>query len=297
MPLPTTSKASAQYIDRDFQPDFTKNNRLSIQLRLDGFSFAQIDSISNKVLFVEDYKVPLMLGEESVFQNEKVNLRLENFLAEKQIHQKGYKSVHFVIDNPYFALVPSILLEASQVDDYLRQLHQIPENFLIKTDEISFFNSKNVYGIYAPLLYNLTDHFSSFVIKHASTIFIQQMALLQKMRKGEAVYIEVGLMRMQIIAFDGDKLVFSNSFAFKEKEDFIYFILLVYNQLNFKPETTPLFFSGNIDRSSPLYAIAYQYIGILDFSKPQLSGLVFGSDIPESVGLKYRVLTQAVICE
>ncbi|MCD6092193.1 MAG: DUF3822 family protein [Bacteroidales bacterium] len=297
MPLPTTSKASAQYIDRDFQPDFTKNNRLSIQLRLDGFSFAQIDSISNKVLFVEDYKVPLMLGEESVFQNEKVNLRLENFLAEKQIHQKGYKSVHFVIDNPYFALVPSILLEASQVDDYLRQLHQIPENFLIKTDEISFFNSKNVYGIYAPLLYNLTDHFSSFVIKHASTIFIQQMALLQKMRKGEAVYIEVGLMRMQIIAFDGDKLVFSNSFAFKEKEDFIYFILLVYNQLNFKPETTPLFFSGNIDRSSPLYAIAYQYIGILDFPKPQLSGLVFGSDIPESVGLKYRVLTQAVVCE
>jgi len=297
MPLPTTSKASAQYIDRDFQPDFTKNNRLSIQLRLDGFSFAQIDSISNKVLFVEDYKVPLMLGEESVFQNEKVNLRLENFLAEKQIHQKGYKSVHFVIDNPYFALVPSILLEASQVDDYLRQLHQIPENFLIKTDEISFFNSKNVYGIYAPLLYNLTDHFSSFVIKHASTIFIQQMALLQKMRKGEAVYIEVGLMRMQIIAFDGDKLVFSNSFAFKEKEDFIYFILLVYNQLNFKPETTPLFFSGNIDRSSPLYAIAYQYIGILDFPKPQLSGLVFGSDIPESVGLKYCVLTQAVVCE
>jgi hypothetical protein len=297
MPLPTSIKASAQFIDWDFQADYTKNNRLSIQLRLDGFSFAQIDSITNKVLLIEDYHVPLMLGDEAIYQNEKVNLRLEDFLAEKQIHRQDYKSVHLVIDNNYFTLVPSVLFEKERVKDYLGQVHQLPEDFMVKTDDLSIFETKNAYAVYAPLFFNLSDQFVNFEIKHASSVFIQQTAVLQKMQKEASVYIDVGKSSMQIIAFENDKLLFSNTFAFKEKEDFIYFILLVYNQLNFKPEAVPLFFSGNIDRSSALYAIAYQYIGFLSFIKTQNNRLVFGNDIPESVGSRYWILTQAILCE
>ena len=297
MPLPNTMKASAQFINRDFRSENTKNNRLSIQLRLDGFSFAQIDSISKKVLLIEDYQVPLMLGDEAVYQNEKVNLRLEDYLAESRMNQKDYKSVHLVFDNNYFTLVPSVLFKKEQAGDYLNQVHQLPENFIVKTDTLPFLETKNVYAVYAPLFYGLTDHFSSMEMRHASTVFIQQMALQQKKRKGSAVFVEVGISSMHIIAFDQDKLVFSNTFSFKEKENFIYFILLVYKQLNFKPESAPLFFSGNIDRSSPLYAIAYQYITFLDFPKPADSTLIFGNDIPEMIASKYHVLTQAVLCE
>lgn len=297
MPLPNSMKASAQFIDRDYQPDNTKNNRLSIQLRLDGFSFAQIDSITKKVLLIEDYNVPLMLGEEAVYQSEKVTLRLEDFLAERKINGADYKSVHLVFDTNYFTLIPSVLFKKEQAGDYLRQVHQVPENFMLRTDELSFLETTNVYAVYAPQFYSLSDHFSKMETKHASTVFIQQMTLVQKKRKGAALYVEVGTNQMYILAFNQDKLLFSNTFSFKEKEDFIYFILLVYNQLDFKPETTPLFFSGNIDRTSPLYAIAYQYIGLLDFPKAEQSGLVFGNDISETTASKYRVLTQAVLCE
>ncbi|MBN1651486.1 MAG: DUF3822 family protein [Bacteroidales bacterium] len=297
MPLPETTKASAQFIDRDFQSDSTGNYRLSIQLRLNGFSFAQIDRISKKVLSIEDFHVPLMLGEESVYQNEKVNLRLEKVLNEKQLNLQLFKSVHFVFDNPFFVLLPSLLMDANSSLDYLKQIHQIPENFIVKSDELRFLEATNVYALYAPLYYNLADYFPRFTLKHASSVFIQQMALSQKMRKGTSVFVEVGDLTMHILVFKDEKLEFSNTFAFKEKEDFIYFILLVYNQLNLNPESTPLYFSGQIDRSSPLYAIAYQYIGVLDFIDINASGLVFGKEIPETVGLKYTLLTQAVLCE
>jgi len=297
MPLPTAMKASAQFIDRDFKPDSTKNNRLSIQLRLDGFSFAQTDSISNKVLRIEDYQVPLMLGEEALYQNEKVNLRLEDFFAETKMNQKDYKSVHLVIDNNYFTLIPSLLFKKEKARDYLAQIHQLPENFIVKTDSLSFMETENVYAIYAPLFYSLSDYFSSMKVRHASTVFIQRMTLQQKKQKGSTVFVEVGKGFMHIIAFDKDKLLFSNTFSFKEKEDFIYFILLVYKQLNFKPESVPLFFSGNIDRSSSLYAIAYQYIASLGFPKQVKEDLVFGNDIPEKIVSKYRILTEAILCE
>ncbi|RLD39164.1 MAG: hypothetical protein DRI74_01705 [Bacteroidetes bacterium] len=297
MPLPNSMIASAQFIDRDFQSDNTKNNRLSIQLRLDGFSFAQIDSITNKVLLIEDYKVPLMLGDEAVYQSEKVNLRLGDILAEKKISSKNFKSVHLTIDNSYFTLVPIALFDKENAIDYLNQLHRLPENFMVRTDKLSFLETQNVYAVYAPSFYSLSDHFSTINLKHASTVFIQQMAILQKMRKGAAVYVEVATNSMHIIVFDNDKLLFSNTFLFKEKEDFIYFILLVYNQLNLKPESVPLLFSGNIDRSTALYAIAYQYIGNLEFPNIKNSGLVFGNDIPETIASKYHILTQAVLCE
>jgi len=297
MPLQNAIKASAQFLDRDFKSDYTKNNRLSIQLRLDGFSFAQIDSISKKVLLIENYDVPVMLGDEAVYQNEKVALRLEDVLLDKQIQDQEFKSVHIVIDNRFFTLIPAVLFDEKKAEEYLKLVHQLPENLMVKTDSLSFLESRNVYAVYSPLYFSLSDYFSKFEIKHASTIFIQQMAVFQKSKKGASIYIEVGSSSMHVIAFDGDKLLFSNTFDFKEKEDFIYFILLVYNQLDFKPENVPLFFSGNIDRSSPLYAIAYQYIRFLDFPEAHKSGLIFGNDIPEFIGSKYRVLTQAVLCE
>jgi len=297
MPLPITFKASAQFIDRDFQVENIKNYRLSIQLRLDGFSFAYIDSLTNKVLSIEDYRIPLMLGDEAIYQNEKVNLRLEDFFAEKKIISQYFKSVHIVIDNTFSTIVPSILFDIEHADEYLKQVQQLPENFMVKTNELSLLDSHNVFAVYAPLFFTISDQFENFDLKHSSTVFIQQTAVFQKSKKDASVYVELGESSMFIIAFENDKLLLSNTFAFKEKEDFIYFILLVYSQLNFKPETVPLVFSGNIDRSSPLYAIAYQYIGYLDFIKPQRNGLVFGSDIPVAVGAKYQILTQAVLCE
>lgn len=297
MPLPASIKASAQYFDREYKPDNTKNNRLSIQLRLDGFSFCQVDNINQKVLSIQDYQVPLMLGDEAVYQSEKVLLRLESLLKNSATHLKTYKSIHFIIDNQYYTLVPSALYSEESLSDYLKTLFLIPDDFIIKSQYISQIDSYCVYAVYAPLFYLISDSFPQFELSHSCRVFIQQMASIQKGMKGNAVYADIGANEMRIIAFNNDQLLFSNSFAFKEKEDFIYFILLVYNQLNFAPESVPLLFSGNIDRSSDLYAIAYQYIGILDFPKASDSGLVFGNDIPEHLGSKYRVLTQAVLCE
>ena len=295
MALPTISKAKAQYIDRDYRSDNTKNNRLSIQLRPDGFSFAQIDSISKKVLFIEDYQIPIMLGDEAVFQCEKVNLRFETFLSETKLYSQIFKSVHIIIDNSFFTIVPNVLFKESESDNYLKITHQLPVNFIIKIDSLTLFESKNVFGVYAPLYYTISDYFHQFEFKHFVSLFIYQSAIFQKTKNEAAVYVYVNANNIIILAFENDKLIFSNSFNFKEKEDFVYYILLIYNQLKFKTENTPLYFSGNIDSSSPLYAIAYQYIGDLNFSQQKSGGVIFGKDFPEFAESKYSVLTQAVL--
>jgi hypothetical protein len=297
MLLPINSKATAYYSDRDYHSDNTKNNRLSIQLRLGGFSFAQIDSLTSKLIQLEDFDVPLMLGDESVFQNEKITLRLEAYLKENPIHTASFQSVEVVLDNCLFTLVPEQLFDPNQQEDYLKFAHQLPENHIVKNNFLAKLGIQNVFAIYAPLYFLLSDHFKSYRLLHHSTVFIQQTFLFQQTQKEAAVYVEIGNGSMLIVAFDGNKLVYSNSFKFKEKEDFIYFILLVYNQLDFLPEKTPLYFSGNINRSSPLYAIAYQYIGKLEFLNAKSNRVAFGNDIPDKVGTQYFNLIQAFLCE
>ncbi|MFH1000107.1 MAG: DUF3822 family protein [Bacteroidota bacterium] len=297
MPLPSNTKAKAQFIDRDYQPGSTKNNRVSIQLRLDGFSFVQIDSISNKVLFFEDFLIPIMLGDEAEFQYEKLTLRFESLLNEKQEFSQAFKSVHIVIDNEFYTLIPEVLYSERRIEDYLKLTHVLPENFLVKSNTLRFSESKLVFGIYAPLFYLLSDHFQNFELRHFSNLFIQQSALLQKTSGESKIYVNVNEKSIYILAFENDKLLFSNSFAFKEKEDFLYYILLIYNQMNFNPEKNPLVFSGNIDRASDLYAIAYQYISNINFHPIKSDGIIFGRDFPETFKSKYCVLIQSVICE
>ena len=297
MPLQNSFKASAKFIDRGFHPDTLKNNRLSIQLRQDGFSFAQIDSLNKKVLILEDFNVPLMIEDEAYYQNEKVNLRLETYLEESKIHLQEFKSVDIVVDSKFNSMVPTVLYDKRRGEEYLKQIHLLPENFIVKTDHLPFMASENVYAVYAPLFFNLKDHFSSFKLKHSVSVLIQQTVMLQKIRMGEAVYVNVGENEINILAFQDEKLIFSNTFSYKEKEDFIYYILLVYNQLGFKPEITPLCLMGDIDRSSPLYAIAFQYIGKLDFDDSRRSGLIFGNEFTEKDVSKYSILTQSVLCE
>lgn len=298
MPLEASIQASAQYISRNFKSDDIRNNRLSIQLRLDGFSFAQIDSLSNRILLLEEYKVPLMLGDEAEFQPEKVMLRFEKWLSEKKIPRNAYASLHILIDNSFFTQLPNALfLNTENLQDYLKLSHRLPANFTVKYNELPALESKNIFGLYAPLYFSLSDYFESFQLLHFSTVFIRRMALLQKTSQQKAVYVDVAETSMLVIVFDQDKLLFANMFDFKQGEDFIYFILLVYNQLGLHTEEVPLYFFGQIDRSSALYSIAYQYVKHIDFPAEKVAAVAAGSDMPMSVLSRYFTLTHAVLCE
>ena len=53
---------------------------------------------------------------------------------------------------------------------------------------------------------------------------------------------------------------FSNSFEFETKEDFIYYILFTFEQLNLDVEKVKLYFTGDIELESEIYNSTYQYI-------------------------------------
>ena len=62
-----------------------------------------------------------------------------------------------------------------------------------------------------------------------------------------------------LVFIEGD-LTFQNCYQYTSKEDFIYFILLVYNSQKLNPESDVLCLLGDINPSSAIHNICYQYI-------------------------------------
>ncbi|MBN2237877.1 MAG: DUF3822 family protein [Bacteroidales bacterium] len=291
--MPTTNQASAPFIDREQ----IKNIRLSIQFALNGFSFALQDGLSGRILKIESIEVPLMLGDEAAFQNEKVQLRFENFLAQNPFDSYVFDRVSVVITNSFFTLIPQSLYQEEVAPSYLSIGHELPEDFTVKANYSREIDAYVVYGIYAPLFFLLSDTFSNLEIRHELTVFLNKIASIQKKENKTAVYVEAHADSFLVSVFQAEKLLLANTFSFKEKEDFVYFLLAIYDLLQLNVEFIPLWFSGMIDRRSPLYAIAYQYIRNIDFVKIETADLIFDPAIEDIEKMKFNLLTQALVCE
>ena len=65
---------------------------------------------------------------------------------------------------------------------------------------------------------------------------------------------------MELIYFVKNKLVFYNRFDFNTKEDLIYYLLFIIDQLKLNPEETPVVITGDISKDDDNYMIIYKYI-------------------------------------
>jgi hypothetical protein len=65
---------------------------------------------------------------------------------------------------------------------------------------------------------------------------------------------------LQIINIQNGKLFFFNTFRYNTKEDFIYYLLFVMQQLHLSPDVQELLILGEIEKNSSLTEMIFKYI-------------------------------------
>lgn len=232
----------------------TKDIKLSIQFHLDGFSFCITDNSTGdivyffKKLFEEKQMTPEILMQ-------KVNAQFK----EDTYLQKDFSSILVIHENNLSTLVPNKYFSEDKLVEYL--------NFNIKTlatdyiafDEIQEMNAKNVYVPYVHINNYLFQNFGTFEYKHHTTVLIEKLLSLGHFEE-KKVYVNVASKNFDVIVIQNKQLKFSNSFHFETKEDFIYYILFIFEQLKLDVEKIELYFCGDIELESEIYNSTYQYI-------------------------------------
>ncbi|HBK71916.1 MAG TPA: DUF3822 domain-containing protein [Flavobacteriaceae bacterium] len=232
-----------------------KNNHLSIQFSLDGFSFCILNKEKSTFIALYDYQFkevnnsPQRLIENitSIFENE-------------ELLQHKYKSVHVTHVNDLYTLVPKPLFDENKLQAYVSYNNKVyPQDYLV-FDEIKNQDIISVFIPYVNINNFLIDKFSAFDFNHNSKILIESLLSVYKYSLTPQMFVHIDNNHFELIVITNKKLQLYNTFKFSTKEDFIYYVLFAAEQLKLNPEKFELVMLGNIQKDDELYSIAYTYI-------------------------------------
>ena len=297
MPVLDLIHASAEYTDSGYNSDSSEKYRLSIQLRLDGFSFAIIDPENMQLLRLQDFR---LIDKPQNSLSEKwahVHEYFLEYINQKHFTSHQYKKVIITLDHKEYTLMPNSLILNSNEKDQLQFGQKIAYPFNVFINTIPGKDYQLISAIYKPLHFTLQDNFNNFSLQHVGHVL--QNEVFKRHRntsKSRGLYVYVSMHDMNIVAIDEDRLLLNNSYSFSSKEDFVYFILLAYDQLKLNAEEDPIYFLGDISKSSPIYQICWQYVRHIHFIN-QTSGITTSSAFDQVAIHQYFILIQSALCE
>lgn len=232
---------------------------LSIQINLNGLSFCILNRTTNNIEFLNSIDFEQKLTPDAVLNHLKTELSSNTVFAE------DFNDVLVIHQNELATLVPKALYDASCKTDYLKFNSKILRNDFITEDEVSINKSVNIYVPYVNINNYIFETFGEFVYKHSSSVFIDAVLQQPKTTEKPKVYLNVNKNTVEILVVKNNKLQLFNVFEYHSKEDFIYYVLFVFEQLKLDVETTSVELSGNVVIGDELFVMLYIYIRQVTF--------------------------------
>jgi hypothetical protein len=230
----------------------TKN--LSIQFNLDGFSFCISDSTTKTAIYFSEYLFP-----ETQKKPEELLTKIEEVFRSDKLLQYDFISVTVIHQNSLSILVPNTYFNEDYLASYLSHNIKTLATDYITFDSLEKLDCKNIYIPYVNINNYLFQNFGEFEYKHHSSILIEKL-ISKSTNNKKTMYVNVSKTALDIVVLENKKLLFYNSFLYTTKEDFIYYILFIAEQLKLDPDKFPLYFIGSIEKETETYKFTYQYI-------------------------------------
>jgi hypothetical protein len=235
-------------------------NKLLFQLSLESITFCIFNLDSNKFLSIEsvNFEPGSRVGE--------VTSQLKQFYSDHQWLKQPFHSIKLLFESNKSTLVPSPLFEEGE-KGILSNF-----NFPVTEDEMVLFNKlKNldayiIFSVPGLFVKTLSELFPDHIGFCHSGAFIESLLILNKNLKAEKrFFVNARNNFLDIAILDGRKLVFFNTFKYQSKEDFIYFVIFVFEQLQLNPEEIELILMGTMDRNSRIFDTIYKYVKNVTF--------------------------------
>ena len=237
----------------------SKDNRISIQFSLDGFSFCIKERLSEKTVYFSHYEFDTTLD-----SPEELLISIKEIFNTDTHLQYDFSSVDVIHQNELFAIVPEAYFDKNYLKEYLQFSIKTFSSDFISVDDILPMEAKNVFIPYININNFLFQSLGEFDYQHHISAFVKRL-MNRTPTNDKKVFINVSKSSFDMVVIQGQQTLFVNSFSYATKEDFIYYILFTYEQLSLSTEEVHCYLSGTIHKESPLFLIAYTYIRSLHF--------------------------------
>ena len=225
--------------------------KLYLQVSLQDFSYCVKNQVNNQVLHFKSFPLD---------PYKTVEQQLDVFFDKEELLQAGFQEVLVLHNNNLNTFVPSALFDEHSLGSYLQYNTKVFPTDYFDFDTLPQMEMENIYVPYVAFNNYFLDVFGSFDFQHINTSLIQHF-LAKSVNDGSVeFFVHIAANHFELVLFQNKKLLLFNSYEYQTKEDFIYYILFVFEQLQLNQQTQVIKLYGNIDKESDLYQIAYQFI-------------------------------------
>lgn len=159
-------------------------------------------------------------------------------------------------------IIPTALYTAASAETLLRTTREMPEKsrFIHNTFPEKGFT---LVGAFPEVLTEVLE----LELPGIHTVFYLK-PLLERIflnPANQAVYVFVQDFRADLIGVLDGKLKMANTFRFQTPEEFVYFVVLAYETLEWSRDLATLVLCGDVESGSALYQAAYKYVRNIEF--------------------------------
>ncbi|MDX1941996.1 MAG: DUF3822 family protein, partial [Saprospiraceae bacterium] len=252
----------------------------SILIGVGSLSYCIIDQ--QQLVFLRDltYSSPQALG--------------DLFLQDEYLRQ-SYQHIRVGIASGIFTLVPNRLYNMAEKRAYLQQIVMIENTIDVRTDEVRSLSVINVYAEQREVLDTVLKYLPGSKIFHISTAILNGLFLQNMSSKGSMLFLHVHADKLIVTLLHEKSLQFINLFNYQSAKDFLYYVMLVFDQFNLAPEEITTYISGQLVKESEVYPMLHRYIRNLNFL-PSPDFIKFGPKWKEQPGHFYFDLFSLTLC-
>ena len=230
-------------------------HKLIIQVSLQKFTFI-IQEIESKQI--------CHFASEGFNQNRTIEEQLHSLFAKHEILSSSFADILVLHDNNLNTFIPTALFDENALGSYLQYNTKVFATDFFAFDELTDKNMNNVYVPYVQINNILLDKLGEFTYQNINTALVHHVLDLASNSTAIEVYAYVQKDHFELLVTQEGKLILFNSFLYNTAQDFIYYLLFVYEQLKLDPETTPLKLLSRIEKEDSLFEQAYTYIRQVD---------------------------------
>lgn len=232
---------------------------------------------------------------DSVSFNEQLNQISKSF-TDLSINTIEYNSLSILLNSKYYSIIPSPIFDSSQIENYINECFNIKPG--------GFYNYNILNSIDSNIIYYCEIELQNFIKKihqncrviHNSTNLISGTLSLYKSNTESKVFVDVNDNFFNIIILQNKTLLLYNTFTYKTKEDFIYYILYIFDQFGLNTDIQEIILLNKINKVSPLYELLYKYIRNVNFIKRN-TNFNYSNELENLPEQYYYNLYNLYICE
>ncbi len=277
------------YTDKEFNKDFTRHYSLLLQLEEQQYSYAIYEKRTGKL---QALKTVTLNNAAPGDMLSKLRISVTN----DDMLQVPYHEVKVGFTSSPFTLVPRVLFEDDKAAQYLALSAEIEANTKIYANNVKGVYTRNVFSVNTAAIDYLNDVFERPKIFHAASALLETAYRSREQFADQQLILDIKPGTIHILYFEKREFKFMNQYHYVNKEDFLYYVLLVADQFMIDRNVADLKLSGEIVPDSMLFGELWKFFKNISFL-PTNENIELPNELKEKPIYIHNTLLSLDLCE